>query len=72
MIFAGFASKPVATVSTDLTSKPTVTVFFSLTSKLVAMISPGLTSKSVVGFFFEPQNLKFFLVLTLKPAALVW
>jgi hypothetical protein len=44
MVFAGLASKPVATV------------FASLTSKLVAMVSPGLASKLVVGFLVEPQK----------------
>jgi hypothetical protein len=44
MVFAGLASKPVATV------------FSSLASKLVATVSPGLASKSVVGFLVEPQN----------------
>jgi hypothetical protein len=44
MVFAGLASKPVATVLS------------SLTSKLVATVSPGLASKPVVGFFVEPQN----------------
>jgi hypothetical protein len=43
-VFAGFASKPVATV------------FFSLTSTLVVTVSPGLASKSAVGFLVEPQN----------------
>jgi hypothetical protein len=56
MVFAGFASKPVAMVSSDLVSKPTATVFFSLASKLVVMVSPGLASKPVVGFLVEPQN----------------
>jgi hypothetical protein len=44
MVFAGLASKPVATV------------FFSLASKLVATVSPSLASKPVVGFLVEPQN----------------
>jgi hypothetical protein len=44
MVFAGLASKPVATV------------FSSLASKLVATVSPGLTSKSVVGFLVESEN----------------
>jgi hypothetical protein len=56
MVFAGLASKPVATISSGLASKPAVTVFSSLASKLVATVSPGLTSKSVVSFFVEPQN----------------
>jgi hypothetical protein len=43
-VFAGLASKPVATV------------FSSLDSKLVATVSPGLASKPVVGFLVEPQN----------------
>jgi hypothetical protein len=68
MVFAGLASKLVATVSSSLTSKPTAMVFAglaskpvamvfsSLASKLVATISPGLASKPVVGFLIEPQN----------------
>jgi hypothetical protein len=44
MVFAGLASKPVATV------------FSSLASKLVVTVSPGLASKPVVGFLVEPQN----------------
>jgi hypothetical protein len=55
-IFAGLASKPVATVSSGLASKPVATVFSSLTPKLVAMVSPDLNSKPVVGFLVEPQN----------------
>jgi hypothetical protein len=43
-VFAGLASKPVATV------------FSSLASKLVATVSLGLASKLVVGFLVEPQN----------------
>jgi hypothetical protein len=44
MVFAGLASKPVATV------------FSSLASKLVAMVSPGLASKPALGFLVEPEN----------------
>jgi hypothetical protein len=63
-----FASKPVVTVSSGLTSKLAATAFFglatkpvaivfsSLASKLVATGSPGLASKPVVSFLFEPQN----------------
>jgi hypothetical protein len=46
----------MATVSTDMASKPAVTVFASLASKLVATVFPGLASKPVVGFLVEPQN----------------
>jgi hypothetical protein len=68
MVFAGLASKLVATVSDGLTSKPAVTVssglaskptatiFSSLASKLVVTVSPNLASKLVVGFLVEPQN----------------
>jgi hypothetical protein len=56
MVFTGLASKPVATVSSGLTSKPAAMVFSSLASKLVAMVSPGLASKPAVGFLVEPQN----------------
>jgi hypothetical protein len=56
MVFTDLALKPVATVSSGVTSKPAATIFSSLTSKLVAMVSPGLTSKPVVGFLIEPQN----------------
>jgi hypothetical protein len=56
MVFTGLASKPVATVSGGLASKPVVTVFSSLASKLLATVSPGLASKPTVGFLVEPQN----------------
>jgi hypothetical protein len=68
MVFAGSASKLVATVSSSLASKPPTTVFAglaskpvamvfsSLASKLVTTVSPGLASKPVVGFLVEPQN----------------
>jgi hypothetical protein len=56
MVFAGLASKSVATVFAGLASKPMVMVFSSLASKLVAMVSPDLASKLVVGFLVEPQN----------------
>jgi hypothetical protein len=71
MVFAGLASKPVATVSSGLASKPATTVFSSLASKLEAMVSPGLASKPVVGFLVEPQNQGGggFPSLGLKPAA---
>jgi hypothetical protein len=55
-VFAGFASKPVATVSSGLVSKPAATVFSNLASKRVATVSPGLASKPAVGFLVEPQN----------------
>jgi hypothetical protein len=50
------ASKPVATVSSDLASKPAAAVFSSLASKLMVMVSPDLTSKPAVDFLVEPQN----------------
>jgi hypothetical protein len=56
MVFAGLASKLVATVSSGLASKPVAMVFSSLASKLVATVSPGLASKQAVGFLVEPQN----------------
>jgi hypothetical protein len=56
MVFAGLASKPVATVSSGLTSKPAATVFASLALKLVATVFLGLALKPVVGFLIEPQN----------------
>jgi hypothetical protein len=43
-VFAGFASKSVATV------------FSSLFSKLMAIISPILTSKPAIDFLVKPQN----------------
>jgi hypothetical protein len=55
-VFASLASKPVAMVSRGLASKPAVTVFSSLASKMVVTVSPGLASKPVVGFLVEPQN----------------
>jgi hypothetical protein len=71
MFFASLASKPVATVSGGLTSKPVATVFSSLASKLVATVSSGLTSKPIVGFLVEPQNQGggWFFGLGLKTAA---
>jgi hypothetical protein len=39
-----------------LASKPVATVFSNLTSKLVATVSPDLAAKPVVGFLIEPQN----------------
>jgi hypothetical protein len=56
MVFVSLASKPVATVSGGLASKPAATVFSSLASKLVATVSLGLASKPAVGFLVEPQN----------------
>jgi hypothetical protein len=56
MVFTGLTSKPVATVSSGLASKPAVMVFSSLASKLVATVSPGLASKPAAGFLVEPQN----------------
>jgi hypothetical protein len=67
-VFAGLTSKPVATVSSGLTSKSSVTVFpglsskpvtmvfSSLDSKLVVTVSPGLVSEPTVSFLVEPQN----------------
>jgi hypothetical protein len=56
MVFTGLTSKPVATVSSSLASKPAVMVFSSLASKLVATVSPVLASKPAAGFLVEPQN----------------
>jgi hypothetical protein len=39
-----------------LASKPVATIFSNLASKLVAMVSPSLASKPLVGFLVEPQN----------------
>jgi hypothetical protein len=39
-----------------LASKPAATVFSNLASKLVVTVSPGLASTPVVGFLVEPQN----------------
>jgi hypothetical protein len=55
-VFASFASKSVATVSSGLASKPAATVFSSLASKLVATVSPGLALKPVVDFLVESQT----------------
>jgi hypothetical protein len=56
MVFSGLTSKLVATVSSNLASKPAAMVFSSLASKLVATVSPDLASKLVVGFLVEPQT----------------
>jgi hypothetical protein len=55
-VFAGLASKPVATVFSSLASKLVVTVSPGLASKLVVTVSPGLASKPAVDFLVEPQN----------------
>jgi hypothetical protein len=64
MIFAGLASKLVATVSDVLASKPAATVSIGLASKLVATISTGLTSKPAAMVF---SNLASKLVATVSP-----
>jgi hypothetical protein len=46
--FLGWASRPRATVFSDLSSKPVVTVFSGLASKPVATVSPNLASKPMV------------------------
>jgi hypothetical protein len=46
----------VATVSSGLASKPAATVFSNLALKLVAIVSFGLASKPMVGFLVELQN----------------
>jgi hypothetical protein len=53
-VFAGLASKLVATISAGLAPKPAAMVFSSLVSKLMVTISPDLTSKPTVGFLIEP------------------
>jgi hypothetical protein len=58
------ASKPVATVSSGLSSKPAVAVFSSLVSKLVATVSIGLASKLAVTVF---SNLASKLTATVSP-----
>jgi hypothetical protein len=44
------------TVFVGLASKPAATVFSNLTLKLVATVSLGLASKPVVSFLIEHQN----------------
>jgi hypothetical protein len=68
MVFAGLASKPVATVCEWFGLKTTRTIFcwfglktsddsfLQLGSKLVSTVSPGSASKSTVSFLVEPQN----------------
>jgi hypothetical protein len=51
MVFAGWASKPVVTVSIGLALKPAVTVSSGLASKLAATVSSGLTWKPAVTVF---------------------
>jgi hypothetical protein len=48
--------KPVATVSSGLTSKLVTVVFSSLALKPMTIVSPILASKPVVGFLVEHQN----------------
>jgi hypothetical protein len=55
-VSSDLASKPAAIVFSGLASKPVATVFSSLASKLVVTVSPGLTLKSAVSFLVEPQN----------------
>jgi hypothetical protein len=50
-VFVDFASKPVATVSSGLASKPAATVFAGLASKPVPMVSSGLASKPTATVF---------------------
>jgi hypothetical protein len=64
MVFAGLASKPVATVSGDLASKPTVTVSGGLASKPAVMVFSGLASKPVATVF---SSLASKLVATVSP-----
>jgi hypothetical protein len=56
MVFIGFASKPMATVSGGLASKPAATVSSGLASKPTMTVIPGLASKPVVDFLVEPQK----------------
>jgi hypothetical protein len=56
MVFAGLASKQVATVSSSLASKSAATIFSNLSSKLVVTVSLSLASKPAVSFLVEPQN----------------
>jgi hypothetical protein len=55
MVFAGLASKLVATVSSGSASKPAATVSSGLASKPAATVSGGLASKPLVTVW--PQNL---------------
>jgi hypothetical protein len=56
MVCEWFGFKTTQIVFAGLASKLVATVFSSLVSKLVVMVSPGLASKPVVGFLVEPQN----------------
>jgi hypothetical protein len=51
MVFTGLASKPVATVSGGLASKPATTFFTGLASKPVVTVSSGLASKPAATVF---------------------
>jgi hypothetical protein len=51
IVFAGLASKPVATVFFGLASKPVALVFSGLASKPVAMVSSGFASKPAATVF---------------------
>jgi hypothetical protein len=64
MVFAGLASKPVATVSSGLASKPAATVSSGLASKPAATVFSGLTSKPVAMVF---SSLTSKLVATVSP-----
>jgi hypothetical protein len=63
-VFAGLASKPVAMVSSGLTSKPAATVLAGLASKPVATVSSGLASKPAATVF---SSLASKLVATVSP-----
>jgi hypothetical protein len=55
--FHGWASKPVATVFSDLTSKPVAMGFSGLASKPMVTVSPVFASKPVAQVSrFGPQN----------------
>jgi hypothetical protein len=64
-VFAGLASKPVATISSCLASKPVVMVFTGSASKPMATVSSDLASKPVVTVF---AGLASKLVVTVSPS----
>jgi hypothetical protein len=56
MVCEWFDLKTTWTVFAGLASKPVATTFSSLASKLVTTVFSGWTSKPVVGLLVEPQN----------------
>jgi hypothetical protein len=55
-VSSGLVSKSSVTVFPGLASKPVATIFSSLASKLVVTVFSGLASNPTASFLVEPQN----------------